>query len=330
MNKRVLVFIFCSVLLFGGCGQKSYKSMEGSIYGTYYRILYLNDQDLSNEIRQEMERVNTSLSMFNKNSVVSRLNRNEIDEVDSLFERLFVTARQINRNTSGAFDITVAPLVNAWGFGYKHDSLPSAEKIDSLMNLVGMEKLSIVDGKLVKKLPGIEIDASSIAKGLGVDLVTEYFDAKGIGNYMADIGGEIRVKGQSNKNRSWRIGIDKPEDDPAATERNLQMVVGLTEGALATSGNYRNFYVRDGKKYGHTINPATGYPVQRDILSSSVYAPTCMEADAYATAFMVLGLEESRKIVERTKGLEVCFIYEDQGVLKTWMTDRFKKIVLSE
>lgn len=330
MSKRVLVFMFCSVLLFGGCGQKSYQSMEGSIYGTYYRILYLNDQDLSNEIRQEMERVNTSLSMFNKNSVVSRLNRNETDEVDSLFERLFVMARQINRNTSGAFDITVAPLVNAWGFGYKHDSLPSAEKIDSLMNLVGMEKLSIVDGKLVKKVPGIEIDASSIAKGLGVDLVAEYFDAKGIGNYMADIGGEIRVKGQSNKNRTWRIGIDKPEDDPAATERNLQMVVGLTEGALATSGNYRNFYVRDGKKYGHTINPATGYPVQRDILSSSVYAPTCMEADAYATAFMVLGLEESRKIVERTKGLEVCFIYEDQGVLKTWMTDRFKKIVLSE
>ena len=209
--------------------------------------------------------------------------------------------------------------------------MPSDEKIDSLLQYVGMDKVQLGGERLVKLVEGVQMDASSIAKGLGVDLVAEFFDRKGVQNYMIEIGGEIRVKGESNKQRPWHIGVDKPIDDATAANRELQLVLALREGALATSGNYRRFYVVDGKKYSHTINPRTGYPVQQDILGASVYAPTCMEADAYATAFMVLGTEESKKIVLDNPHIEACFIYQNkQGEREVWMSDRLKTLVLEE
>ena len=317
-------------VVIAGCNKKDYQYAEGRIYGTFYHISYDYDQDLSPAIVGQMELVNKSLSMFNKNSVIARVNRGETDTVDALFIRLFREAEIVNKETDGAFDITVAPLSNAWGFGYKHDSFPTPEKIDSLLLRVGMGKLKLEGDRLTKSIPGVEMDASSIAKGLGVDLVADYFDSLKISNYMVEIGGEVRVKGMSSKSRAWRIAIDKPIDDPEAENRELQMVVGITDGALATSGNYRNFYIRDGKKYAHTLNPKTGYPVQQDILSSSVYAPTCMEADAYATAFMVLGLEKSRAVVEKNPELEACFIYNANDSMKVWMTPGFQKLVIKE
>ena len=182
-------------------------------------------------------------------------------------------AQKVNRATDGGYDITIAPLVDAWGFGSEKEVFPDSARIDSLVALVGMEKLSVKEGKILKQIPGMKLDASSIAKGLGVDLVAEYFDRKGIKNYMVEIGGEVRVKGQSDKKRAWWIGIDQPEDDVTAQQRELQLVVALASGALATSGNYRNFYIHEGKKYAHTINPKTGFPVQTEILGASVYAP---------------------------------------------------------
>lgn len=325
MVKMILLLIITSVLT--GCRQKEYQVTEGSIYGTLYHVSYQSPVDLNAELRQEMERVNASLSMFNKNSVIAKINRGESDRVDSLFIKMFTTATRIHAETNGAFDITVAPLVNAWGFGYKKDTLPSPEKIDTLMQRVGMEKIALIDGRLIKSVEGVEMDASAIAKGLGVDLVAEFLENKRVENYMVEIGGEIRVKGKNTKGESWKIGVDKPSDNPALQNRQLQMVVGLTQGALATSGNYRNFYIRDGKRYVHTINPKTGYPIQQDILSSSVYAKSCMEADAYATAFMVLGLKAAKQIVEKNPDLEVCFIYEDDGTLKTWMSHGFQNRV---
>ena len=214
--------------------------------------------------------------MFNPESVIARLNRNETDSTDALFQKMYAMALQVNRKTEGAFDITVGPLVNAWGFGFKQNSFPDSARIDTLRQFVGMDLLTLTEGKLQKKYPEITLDASSIAKGLGVDLVAEYFERKGLNDYMVEIGGEVRAKGQSSKKRPWRIGIDRPEEDVTARNRRLQMIAGLSQGALATSGNYRNFYVHDGKKYAHTINPKTGYPVQTEVLSASVYAPTCM------------------------------------------------------
>ncbi|WP_251619891.1 FAD:protein FMN transferase [Odoribacter lunatus] len=320
--------IFLCAIILCGCGHDVYRYTEGKIYGTYYRVVYESPRVWDKELKDCMEEVNVSLSMFNPESVVSRLNRNETRQVDSLFVRLFRMAQYVNRETDGAFDITVAPLINAWGFGYKQGVMPDSGRIDTLLQWVGMEKLELRGDTLVKMVKETEIDASSIAKGLGVDRVAEFLEKQGVKNYMVDIGGEIRVKGMSGKGRPWRIGIDRPEDDPQVLNRQLQLIISLQNGALATSGNYRNFYVKEGKKYAHTVNPRTGYLVQRDIVSSTVYASTCMEADAYATAFMVLGLEESREIIAAHPELEACFIYTDGQNLKIWMTDRFKTFVL--
>lgn len=321
------VIFFCVIVLCG-CKKEAFRHMEGTIYGTYYQIAYESPKILDQGIEKQMQSVNASLSMFNPESVISRLNRNESCRVDSLFSRMFGMALKVNRETDGAFDITVAPLVNAWGFGYKKGIMPTPGRIDTLLQQVGMEKLELQGDSLVKSVSQIELDASSIAKGLGVDLAAEYLESQGVKNYMVDIGGEIRVKGMSGKKRAWRIGIDKPVDDPALVNRELQFIIGLEEGALATSGNYRNFYVKDGKKYAHTISPYTGYPVQQDVVSATVYAPTCMEADAYATAFMVLGLEASQGVIEHIPELEACLIYNQDGELKVWMTDKFKTFVL--
>ncbi|WP_303181555.1 FAD:protein FMN transferase [uncultured Butyricimonas sp.] len=326
-----LGIIICVLIACAGCQRNMYRFTEGTVYGTTYHISYKSDKDYAAEIRREMERVNGSLSMFNKKSTIARLNRGETDRTDSLFVRLFAKAAEIHAKTGGAFDITVAPLVNAWGFGYKNERLPLAEKVDSLLRYVGMEKLKIEDGRLVKAVEGIQMDASSIAKGLGVDLVAEFLEGQGVRDYMVEIGGEVRVKGQSNKSRPWHIGIDKPIDDEAASRRELQFVLEMGEGALATSGNYRRFYVVDGKKYSHTINPKTGFPVQQDILGASVYAPTCMEADAYATAFMVLGMEKAKEIVEANPSVEACFIYQnEQGEREVWVSEKLKTLILKD
>lgn len=328
MKNKALAIIIGIVAIVSACGtKKNYQYTEGKIYGTFYHITYNFPDDLQKDLRAEMEKVNASLSMFNPQSVISKINRGESDSTDLLFREMFVKAEQVNRETKGAFDITVAPLVNAWGFGFKTDSFPSAGKIDSILQFVGMDKLALQGDRLVKQVEGMEIDASSIAKGLGTDLVADYLDRKGVTDYMVEIGGEIRAKGMSRKGRPWRIGIDKPIDDATGAMREIEMVVELTSGALATSGNYRNYYIHDGKKYAHTINPATGYPVQQDILSASVYTDSCMKADAYATAFMVLGLESAKEIVNNNPALEACFIYEQDGAMKKWTSPGFEKLI---
>lgn len=331
MRYYLLLVIIASGMLFCNCDRKAvYQYTEGKIYGTFYHISYASDENLQTELYREMDLVNASLSMFNPGSVIARINRGETDSTDMLFRKMYQMAWRVNQATDGAFDITVAPLVNAWGFGYEKEAFPDSARIDSLLTLVGMEKLSFENDRLFKANPGIQLDASSIAKGLGVDLVAEYLERKGVRNYMVEIGGEVRVKGESDKRRPWRIGIDRPEDDVAAHDRQLQMVVGMTSGALATSGNYRNFYVHEGKKYAHTINPRTGYPVQTEVLGASVYAPTCMEADAYATAFMVMGLEKAKAIIEKDTEIEGCLIYEQDGKLKSWVSERMKTMIVSE
>lgn len=328
---KKLGIVVCVLTLVVGCQRDVYRFTEGGVYGTTYHVSYRSDTDYDAEIRQEMERVNQSLSMFNKNSVISKWNRGESDQVDSLFIAMYTKAKEVNQVTGGAFDITVAPLVNVWGFGFKNEKLPSAEKVDSLLRYVGMDKVQLDGDRVIKQVEGIQMDASSIAKGQGVDLVAEFFDRNGVHDYMIEIGGEVRVRGESNKQRPWHIGIDKPIDDATAANRELQLVLALREGALATSGNYRRFYVVDGKKYSHTINPKTGYPVQQDILGASVYAPTCMEADAYATAFMVLGTKEAKRIVEENSHIDACFIYQnEQGEREVWISDRLKTLIYEE
>lgn len=325
MKFKFLIIVLLKVCI--GCtSQEMYHHFEGGIYGTTFSIIYASNENLDDSIRYEMEKINHSLSMFDKNSIISQVNRDESVIVDSLFVKVFNQSKVIYEETGGAFDISVAPLVNAWGFGYKKDSLPDKHQIDSLLKHVGLNKVHLQDGRIIKDVPGIELDASSIAKGLGVDQVVEYLDACGIRNYMVEIGGEVRVKGNSPKERPWRIGIDKPLSN--LSQRELEFVVQMSTGALATSGNYRNFYIKDGKRYAHTINPLSGYPIETELLSVSVFANSCMIADAYATGFMVLGLDRAKQFIEQHEQLEACFIYMDNNELKSWMTEGFKKMIV--
>jgi thiamine biosynthesis lipoprotein len=322
MKRVSILFIVLASLLFTSCGNK-YQYDEGYIFGTTYHVIYQSNKNIKKDYRFKLQEVDNSLSSFNKNSIISKVNNNVDMECDSMFIEVFKASQKLSEITEGAFDITVAPLVNAWGFGFKkyNDNV----NIDSLMNFVGYKKVRLENKRIIKSISNLKLITSAIAKGYGVDVVANYLESKGINNYMVEIGGEIRAKGLSEKNNAWRVGIDKPIDDVIAENRELQDVLEMTEGALATSGNYRNFYVKDGKKYSHTIDPRTGYPVQHGLLSASVKAKNCMLADAYATSFMVLGLEKTKEIVNNDKSLEAYIIYSVHGELKVWESASFRK-----
>lgn len=290
-----------------------YQKDTGFIFGTVYNITYQYDKSLQADIEAELKKVDGSLSPFNKHSIITKINRNEDVTVDKMFADVFNLARQISTETDGAFDITVAPLVNAWGFGFKNDTQPTRHAIDSLKQFTGYMKVSLDGMKVSKKDPRMMLDCSAIAKGYACDVVAEYLRRRGIENFMVEIGGEIVTQGINEKRLPWKIGVTKPVDDSLNTNQELQTVLNVTNKAMATSGNYRNFYYKNGKKYAHTIDPVTGYPVQHNILSATVIADNCATADAYATAFMVMGLDKAKAVLGRHPELMAYFIYSDKN-----------------
>ena len=318
-------FIFLAVLIIGTVlilrNQAPFQTDQGLVFGTIYKITYQSKENLKHEIEDALKQVDYSLSPFNKKSVITHVNNNTNMQVDSLFIDVFCLAEKISKETHGAFDITVAPLVNAWGFGFDSSTNVDSTTIDSLRQFVGFDKVSLQNGKIIKSDPRLKLDCSSIAKGYGVDCVARLLDKKGIENYMVDIGGEVVMKGKNPKMNTWRIGINKPVEDSLSQNQELQTVLELTNVGLATSGNYRNFYYKDGKKYAHTIDPRVGYPVQHNILSATVVAKDCATADAYATSFMVLGLDSAKAICERHPELDAYFIYTTpEGKNETYFT----------
>ncbi|MGQ1946240.1 FAD:protein FMN transferase [Geofilum sp. OHC36d9] len=323
LKLSVLVLIVVT----SGCQQTKYQYNEGWVFGTSYHIVYNSKVDLEPRIRVLMDSFSHSLSTFDTSSVISKINRNTSFQTDSFFRTVFNRAQQISIETGGAFDMTVAPLVNAWGFGFSKQHEVDTLLIDSLLRNVGMAKVSMVNGIIQKKDVGVMLDASAIAKGYAVDVVASFLAGAGVENYMVEIGGEIVTAGVNPKGLVWQLGIDKPIDDPAVSEREMEMIIGLSGKALATSGNYRNFYIKDGKKYAHTINPKNGRPVQHNLLSASILANDCLTADAFATACMVMGLDSSLTLIESHPGLEACFIYHTDSGDQVTMTDGFKKIV---
>ena len=297
----------------------AYQKCEGAIFGTFYHITYQYPTDLQDSIEDAMHRVDNSLSPFNPNSTISHINNNTGSETDSSFNTVFTLAKQISADTYGAFDITVAPLVNAWGFGFKNKENVTDQLIDSLLQYVGMEKVWLTGSVLNKADTSVMLDCSAIAKGYGVDVVAELLEAKHIGNYMVEIGGEVRVKGHNPKGNSWNIGIVKPDPDPTGKNQEIEEVLSITDISMATSGNYRNFYVEGDRRYAHTIDPRTGRPVQHNILSATVLAPNCATADAYATAFMVLGLDHTQQVLSHHPELKAYIIYaDDEGRNAVW------------
>lgn len=322
----LLILIIGSIFVIRQQRNTPFQKDEGMVFGTIYHITYQSDINYQKEIEAELQKVDNSLSPFNKTSIISRINRNEKVKVDEMFSEVFQLAEKISGETDGAFDITVAPMVNAWGFGFKTGNPPTRQTIDSLRAIVGFHTVSMQDGYVIKKNPKTMLDCSAIAKGYGTDVVARFLKKKGVQNFMVEIGGEIVVNGNSEKLQPWRIGINKPTDDSLNTSQAIQDVVSVSNIAMATSGNYRNFYYKNGKKYAHTIDPKTGYPVQHNILSATVFADDCATADAYATSFMVLGLDGARKILEKHPELCAYLIYSDQkGSNQIWYSPSLQK-----
>lgn len=305
--------------------QKPYITNSGKIFGTFYNITYSSDADLHSEIRKTLQQVDNSLSPFNKQSIISAINNNTDTLPDEKFIHVFALAQEVSAKTEGAFDITVAPLVNAWGFGFKKGITPDSLTIDSIRQFVGYSTVAMIDGKVVKQHPQTMLDCSAIAKGYGCDAVAATLEANGVKNYMVEIGGEVVTKGKNSKGGVWAIGISKPTENPTTSNNELHEIIAITGKSMATSGNYRNFREENGRKIAHTIDPRTGYPVQHSLLSATVIADDCATADAYATSFMVMGVEKAMSHCT-ANNIEGYFIYSDEnGILKTTMTEGFKK-----
>ena len=291
-----------------------FRKAQGLVFGTSYNITYFYNADLQPDIEHTLALVDSALSMFNPESTISAVNRSEsIQVTDTMFLKVFRRAMEISRMTDGAFDITVAPAVNAWGFGFKHAENVSQATVDSLKEITGYWKIHEQDGLITKDDPRIMLDCSAIAKGFGSDMVAQMLSSKGISDYMVEIGGEIVLSGHNPKGKDWNIGISKPVDDSLSLNNELQTVIPITDIAMATSGNYRNFYVRDGRKYAHTIDPHTCMPVSHSLLSATVFAADCATADALATSLMVMGLDSAQALISRHPELHAYFIYTDSA-----------------
>lgn len=298
---RYIYILFIASFITTSCKEKkeTYLETRGSIFHTTYSIKYKHTQSLDNEIIEKLSSFDNSLNPFKETSIISKVNNNEPTQLDSFFVNVFNKAKDVSLDTDGLFDITVSPLINAWGFGFKNIDNVSSGTIDSLKQFVGFEKIKLEGDKIVKERSEVQINTSAIAKGYSTDVIAQLLESQGINNYMVDIGGEIRAKGLNAKGKCWQIGITQPVDKDVFDYEHLQTIIKLCNKSLATSGNYRNYYIRDGKRLAHTINPKTGYPSESNVLSVTIIANDCMTADAYATAFMLTDTATTRSIAQK-------------------------------
>lgn len=312
MRRIHIIYLITYFIISTSCNNKAknYIQSNGYVFGTVYNITYQNpkNESLKIGIDSVLNKVNLSLSPFKKESIISKINNNDSVELDNYISIVLNKSVEISEKTNGNFDITVAPLVNIWGFGFGHKESVTPQLIDSVKQFIGYKNFEIINNRVEKKDYRTMLDCSAIAKGFAVDMVGEYLAKEGCINYMVEIGGEIIAKGVNEDGISWRVGISTPKEGNL-NNNDIYDIVSLNNKAMATSGNYRNFYIEDGKKYAHTISPKTGYPVQHTLLSATILAQNCMQADAYATACMVIGLEKSIEIINNTPDMEGYFIY---------------------
>lgn len=323
-----LFFLFIALLPLSCKQEPVYKKIEGETQGTTYHITYQSHprNNFQPEIEKLLADFDLSLSAYVQESILSRVNRNETNVMlDDYFITVFNKSKEIYTLTDGAFDITVAPLVNAWGFGPDPAQNADSALIDSLRQYVGMPLVKVEGRTLIKKHPEVKIDVNAIAQGYSADVIADFLVSKRVVNLMVEIGGEIVTKGLNPKGEEWKIGVDKPTDNNFSPGQNLQAILKISGKALATSGNYRKFYEKDGQKYVHSIDPHTGYPVVSNLLSTTVVASDCMTADAMATAFMVMGLEKSIAMLNMHPEWDAYLIYADEeGNYKTFITEGMK------
>ncbi len=307
----------------------------GQTQGTTYTVKYLTQKGNNYQIAIDslLMAFSQSLSTYIPDSEISIFNKMEDSNSSIIFKNDFFypvlkSSKEVFELSEGAFDPTLSPIIRVWGFGEIEEpqKIPS-DKIDSLLEFVGFDKYLVFDEKTLKKTKkNIQINFNAIAQGYAVDVIALFLEKKNIKNYMIEIGGEVRANGKGTDGKGWKIGIDKPieEGKKQQQERQLQAIVTLNNKSLVTSGNYRKFYIREGKKYPHTINPKTGYPVSHSLLSATVLASDAITADALGTSCMVLGKEKALKMIEKLENTEVFLIYDENGITKTTMSKGFK------
>jgi FAD:protein FMN transferase len=335
-NRFVLPLLFCVTIINGCISRKPVlESFTGFTQGTTYSIVYddrinVSPDTLKLRVEEILHQFDLSLSVYNDSSIISRINKNLDAVPDSFFLDVFNKSVLISQMTGGAFDITVGPLVKAWGFGPdEHKNFTDAKR-DSLLQLVGMDKVSLVNGRIEKKLPGVTLDVNAIAQGYSVDVVCRYFKSIGLKDFLVEIGGEVMAVG-SKGGAPWKIGIDRPEDNNLIPGQSLQAIIKVVDLAVSTSGNYRKFYVENGIKYSHTIDPKTGYPAKNRLLSATIVAGNCTMADGIATACMVMGKDKAIDFINAHNELSAYFVFsDDEGNFKSWMSPDLKKKISEE
>lgn len=329
MRKTALLSVI-SLLLFSSCAKDRYVIVSGYAQGGTYTVKY-NGEDTAEKpeviargIDSLLTLIDNSLSGYNRSSTVSRINAGEKPELNDMIRDIYGVSYAIWLETGGAVDVAAGPLFDAWGFGFTSDDMPSREKIDSLMSECGMGRLT---SDLESSLPlGPKLNFNAIAQGYSCDVIASYLKAAGVKDMLVDIG-EIYCQGVNPKGMAWSIGVDRPTDGnntPGAELSGIWKSDGGSHGVV-TSGNYRKFYIRDGKKYAHTIDPRTGSPVSHNLLSATIIAENATRADALATYCMVIGLDEAREFVENTEGVEAFLVYDEDGDLRNWQSEGFSR-----
>lgn len=334
--KNLFLVMSLLLLMLASCGTKDrYIVITGFAQGGTYTVklnldgnsgrIRVPPAEIKDSIDAVLGRIDRSLSGYNRNSVLSRFNAGESVIPDDIFRDMYEKSYDIYIKTDGVVDVASAPLFDIWGFGFSNNSFPSDEKVKEVLETSGMKNL---DRDIMKYMDASSVrpvlNFNAVAQGYSCDLVAAYLYSIGVKDMLVDIG-EFFCDGRNPSGKPWTIGIDRPVDGNNVPGAVLQGVFRAPEGphGIVTSGNYRKFYVRDGKKYAHTIDPRTGYPVSHSLLSATVVAKDAMTADAYATWCMVVGLEQSKDFLETTPGFEGCLIYDDNGEMRVWCSSGF-------
>lgn len=337
--RKTLLILSIFILLFGACTHsKDYHFIEGMAQGGTYHITYSSKSASGRQIKYSVNSVkhiadsilieiDNTLSGYNPYSLLTKINSNVSDSCNSVFSDIFDLSYKLYQATNGLFDPASAPLFDIWGFGFKNDETVSDEKIDSILNFTGMDKISISKGRVIKKDSRVKINFNAIAQGYSCDLISDALKEIGITDFLVEVGMEIYCSGVNPNGKPWQIGIDRPEDGNMEAGADIADVVQVTDAGIVTSGNYRKFYIKDGKKYSHTIDPIAGRPVQHNLLSATIIASNAAIADAYATYCMVIGLEKSIEFLESREDLKGYLIYANGEKMDVYYTENFKNLI---
>ena len=335
MYRRLLFLLLSSLLLVGCDKDNTYHRIEGFAQGGTFHIVCnplngISEEELRQRIGSCLQEIDFTLSGYNKGSMLSRLNAGEDIPLNEIFIDCFTRSKRVWEESNGAFDPSSAPLFELWGFGFSNKGTVTQEAIDSIRAFIGMDLLSLEEREdgvhLVKADPRVKLNFNAVAQGFSCDRVGMILDSLGCTNYLIDIGREILCKGINAIGTPWRIGLDKPIDGNFDEGADLQAIINVTDCGIVTSGNYRNYYMENGQKYSHTIDPATGWPVTHNLLSATVVASDATTADAYATWMMVIGVERARHFLETRADIEGLLVYDRNGDMVSYQTENLKTL----